>query len=101
MPRQIYLDQLFFWNARDLHYKLDQFRDSFNEHRVHTDIDGNRPNQRSDEKVAGLLATRTSPGSHTTPVYSKCALLPELQLARHLPDKENRLSTDFRTHHRE
>ena len=45
--RREYLDQLFFWNSRDLQHKLDQFRDYFNEHRVHAGIDGDLPNQRA------------------------------------------------------
>ncbi|MBT5709219.1 MAG: DDE-type integrase/transposase/recombinase [Verrucomicrobia bacterium] len=47
--RREYLDRLFFWNTRDLQPELDQFRDYFNEHRVHAGIDGDLPNQRADE----------------------------------------------------
>ena len=55
--RREYLDQLFFWNSRDLQHKLDEFRDYFNEHRVHAGIDGDLPNQRADEnkpRIASL-----------------------------------------------
>ena len=55
--RREYLDRLFFWNTRDLQHKLDQFKDYFNEHRVHAGIDGDLPNQRADEiepRIASL-----------------------------------------------
>ena len=55
--RREYLARLFFWNTRDLQRKLDQFRDYFNEHRVHAGIDGDLPNQRADEiepRIASL-----------------------------------------------
>ena len=55
--RREYLDRLFFWNTRDLQRKLDQYRDYFNEHRVHAGIDGDLPNQRADEiepRIASL-----------------------------------------------
>jgi len=55
--RREYLDQLFFWNKGDLQHKLDQFRDYFNEHRVHAGINGDLPNQRADEiepRIASL-----------------------------------------------
>ena len=55
--RREYLDRLFFWNTLDLQHKLDQYRDYFNEHRVHAGIDGDLPNQRADEiepRIASL-----------------------------------------------
>ena len=55
--RREYLDRLFFWNTRDLQHKLDQFKDYFNEHRVHAGINGDLPNQRADEiepRIASL-----------------------------------------------
>ena len=55
--RREYLDQLFFWNSRDLQHKLDEFQEYFNEHRVHAGIDGDLPNRRADErkpKIASL-----------------------------------------------
>ena len=41
--RREYLDHLFFWNARDLERKLDEFRIYFNEVRVHSGIGGTTP----------------------------------------------------------
>jgi len=38
--RREYLDQLFFWNARDLERKLDSFAQYYNQHRVHQSLDG-------------------------------------------------------------
>ncbi len=55
--RREYLDQLFFWNSRDLQHKVDQFQVYFNEHRVHAGIDGDPPNRRADKiepKIASL-----------------------------------------------
>ncbi|MDA7645382.1 integrase core domain-containing protein [bacterium] len=55
--RREYLDQLFFWNKGDLQHKLDQFRNYFNEHRVHAGIDGDLPNQltfQSRPRIASL-----------------------------------------------
>ena len=54
--RREYLDQLFFWNSRDLQHKLDEFRDYFNEHRVHAGINGDLPNQRADEIVPRIAS---------------------------------------------
>ena len=54
--RRGYLDRLFFWNTRDLQDKLDQFRDYFNEHRVHAGIDGDLPNRRADEIEPGIAS---------------------------------------------
>ena len=55
--RREHLDRLLFRNTRDLQQKLDQFRDYFNEHRVHAGINGDLPNQRADEiepRIASL-----------------------------------------------
>jgi putative transposase len=55
--RREYLDQLFFWNSRDLQHKLTEFQEYFNEHRVHAGIDGDLPNQLADEiepRIANL-----------------------------------------------
>ena len=41
--RREYLDHVFFWNARDLERKLEEFRDYYNCHRVHTSLDGDTP----------------------------------------------------------
>src|ERR1019366_5032695 len=50
--RREYLDRVFFWNAVDLARKLGEFRDYYNEHRVHRSLDGIAPAQR-----AGKLPT--------------------------------------------
>jgi transposase InsO family protein len=41
--RREYLDRIFFWNAVDLTRKLSEFRDYYNEHRVHRSLDGTTP----------------------------------------------------------
>lgn len=45
--RREYLDRVFFWNAVDLARKLGEFRDYYNEHRVHRSLDGTMPAQRT------------------------------------------------------
>jgi hypothetical protein len=47
--RAEYLDQLFYWNARDLEQKLASFRDYCNAVRVHQGLSGDTPK----EKVGG------------------------------------------------
>lgn len=43
--RREYLDHVLFWNGSDLERKLDEFKDYYNEHRVHASIDGKTPEQ--------------------------------------------------------
>jgi putative transposase len=45
--RREYLDRLFFCNVVDLAQKLGEFRDYYNEHRVHRSLDGATPAQRA------------------------------------------------------
>ena len=45
--RREYIDRAFFWNARDLARKLDEFRDYYNAHRVHRSLGGTTPAQRA------------------------------------------------------
>jgi putative transposase len=55
--RREYLDHLFFWNARDLERKLDEFKSYFNEVRVHAGIGGTTPHHHADlaeSKIASL-----------------------------------------------
>jgi len=41
--RREYLDQLFFWDARDLERKLNSFAQYYNQHRTHQSLDGKTP----------------------------------------------------------
>jgi putative transposase len=43
--RREYLDRVLFWTATDLERKLDEFKDYYNNHRVHASLDGRIPNQ--------------------------------------------------------
>ena len=43
--RREFLDQVFFWNARDLERKLEELRHYYNTHRVHTALDSNTPSE--------------------------------------------------------
>jgi len=55
--RREYLDQVFFWNQFDLQRKLDHFKAYYNEHRVHTSLNGKTPyeqGRRSPPKSADL-----------------------------------------------
>ena len=45
--RREYLDRVFFWNAVDLTRKLSEFRDYYNEHRVHRSLDATTPSHRA------------------------------------------------------
>jgi len=41
--RREYLDHVFFWNARDLQNKLNEYKDYYNAHRTHSSLDANTP----------------------------------------------------------
>jgi putative transposase len=41
--RREFLDQTLFWNVRDLERKLSEFREYYNQHRVHTSLEGGTP----------------------------------------------------------
>ncbi len=41
--RREFLDHLFFWNARDLESKLEEFQHYYNHHRVHASLGGQTP----------------------------------------------------------
>jgi hypothetical protein len=43
--RREYLDQTLFWTAADLEEKLRAFQNYFNKHRVHSDLEGQLPDQ--------------------------------------------------------
>jgi transposase InsO family protein len=55
--RREYLDQVPFWNARDLERKLILFKEYYNRHRVHRGLNGAPPNEQdeiTDRKIARL-----------------------------------------------
>ena len=43
--RREYLDNLFFWNARDLQKKLNRYKDYYNAHRAHSSLKANTPQE--------------------------------------------------------
>ena len=47
--RREYLDQTLFWNVSDLERKLEDFRQYYNIHRVHTSLGGDTPSEMSGE----------------------------------------------------
>jgi putative transposase len=49
--RREFLDHVLFWNARDLDRKLQEFRNFYNGHRVHTSLDDNTPMEFSGNTV--------------------------------------------------
>jgi hypothetical protein len=57
--RREYLDRIFFWNAVDLARKLGEFRDYYNEHRVHRSLDDTTPAHR-----AGASSPTPAPLDH-------------------------------------
>ena len=54
--RREYLDHTLFWNATDLTRKLADFQTYFNNHRIHSALDGNTP----EEAVGGALDSQTT-----------------------------------------
>lgn len=44
--RREFLDRIFFWNSLDLQRKLSRFRDYYNNHRVHSSLEGSTPNEK-------------------------------------------------------
>ena len=48
--RREFLDKTLFWNKQDLEGKLCKFKDYYNEHRVHSGINGIKPNHKYDGK---------------------------------------------------
>ena len=64
---------MFFWNAVDLTRKLSEFRDYYNEHRVHRSLDGTTPSQRAGRSptvaaLAGYAWQQHCHGLFQTPV---------------------------------
>jgi len=59
--RREYLDRVFFWNTVDLARKLNEFRDYYNESRVHRSLDGAIPADR-----AGALSSARATLNHYT-----------------------------------
>ncbi len=49
------LDQVLFWNARDLEKKLDTFKNYYNAYRVHAALDGELPLSFSGNDVQGKV----------------------------------------------
>jgi transposase InsO family protein len=47
--RREYLDHTLFWSAADLGRKLEEFRQYYNAHRVHTALEGNTPSEITSE----------------------------------------------------
>ncbi len=45
--RTEFLDHVLFWNSTDLERKLEEFREYYNDHRVHASLDGNTPTEAS------------------------------------------------------
>jgi len=57
--RREYLDEIFFWNERDLQSKLGQYVTYYNEARVHSSIHGNTPKGLSGAGQVGLINIRS------------------------------------------
>jgi hypothetical protein len=53
--RRELLDQVFFWNAVDLESKLEDFKQYYNGHRVHSSLGGNTP-----AEISGAAAPKTT-----------------------------------------
>ncbi len=73
--RRELLDQVFFWNAVDLDRKLEAFRYYFNDHRVHSSLDGLTP-----EEASGHATEKRADLNHFT-WQNHCRDLYELPIA--------------------
>jgi putative transposase len=69
--RREYLDYVFFWNAVDLARKLGEFRDYYNEHRVHRSLAGTTPAQRAGSSRPARMRSIAMRGNNTAAVYSR------------------------------
>ena len=65
--RREYLDAVLFWNGPDLERKLEEFKNYFNEYRVHQGLDGDTPGE-----VAGV---QTSPPTSQPPQLQTAVVL--------------------------
>jgi transposase InsO family protein len=63
--RREYLDYVFFWNAADLARKLGEFRDYYNEHRVHRSLAGTTPAQRAGSSRPARMRSIAMRGNST------------------------------------
>ena len=54
--RREYLDQLFFWNARDLESKLEQFQIYYNEQRAHSCINRLTPTGKAKNHKSNVIS---------------------------------------------
>ena len=55
--RREYLEQTFFWNSLDLERKLNEFKEYYNQHRVHSSLEGNSPSEQCGEVHRKLICT--------------------------------------------
>jgi transposase InsO family protein len=52
--RREYLDQILFWNGRDLEEKLGEFRNYYNTHRVHQSLNLKTPDEAAGKEPPSL-----------------------------------------------
>jgi Integrase core domain len=75
--RRKYLDQVLFWNGADLQRKLDEFKDYYNRHRVHSHSRAKRPANKVATLAHGKPIYATSCGDRTAGAYSNYPLPPD------------------------
>ncbi len=54
--RREYLNQVIFWNERDLQNKLDEFKQYYNASRTHYSLDGQTPEEKSGVPSAEIIS---------------------------------------------
>jgi len=54
--RREYLDQLFFWNSKDLQTKLDKFKRYYNSDRAHSSLNRDTPEIKSERTSAKVIS---------------------------------------------
>jgi len=85
-----YLDNIFFWNTVDLEKKLAEFTTYYNQHRVHSSLDGKTPAEVSGERVSMRNRCSTiSAGRLTAVGYTSCRWPLDYQFAIDRLNSEN------------
>jgi integrase-like protein len=70
--RREFLDRVLIWNAVDLGRKLEEFRNYYNENRVHQSLRGSTPEERLANRRPPMPSWTTTLGGTTAAVCSRC-----------------------------
>jgi transposase InsO family protein len=70
--RREFLDHVLIWNAIDLGRKLEEFRNYYNEDRVHHSLNGCTPGERSGQPQPAMPSLTTTLGGTIAAVCARC-----------------------------